>query len=109
MPDKLLKVILSKAGAKLSNLSQEVLTEMLKSFRKDTDFAGASYCEAEIKIKTPVTVVISKKDIFTRNYRQAEKCWSIYAENIKGIKFIDSKSHYFQSDDAEVLANQINI
>lgn len=109
VPDKLLKAILSKAGAKLSNLSQEILTEMLKSFRKDTDFAGASYCETEIKIKTPVTVVISKKDIFTRNYRQAEKCWSIYAENIKGIKFIDSKSHYFQSDDAEVLANQINI
>ena len=108
VPDKVLTTILSKAGAQLSNLPQEILTEMLKSFRKDTDFAGVSYCEAEAKIKAPVTVILSKKDIFTKNYRQTEKCWSLYAENIKGIRFIDSKSHYFQSDDAEALINQLD-
>lgn len=107
VPDSFLKQILSKAGAQLCGLSDEKLSELLRCFRKDTDFANVSYTEARGKIQTPVTVIISKKDIFTRNYRSAEKLWQKYFEKVKNVSFIDSPSHYFQSDNSDELTEII--
>ena len=102
-PDFVLKKVLDRSGAKLSALQKEQQKRILMRFRKDTDFANEVFFKHSRKLSTPLTVIISKKDIFTKNYAQAEKCWSIYAENLKKVKFIDSESHYFQSDNAEEL------
>lgn len=102
--DRLLRTILSRAGAKLDNLSDEKLVQLLGKFRKDTDFANISYFEFNGKIKTPVTVILSKKDIFTLNYRQAEKLWKMYVSNVTDVHYINSKSHYFQTNNSACLA-----
>ncbi len=107
VPDSVLKRILSNAGAKLGELSDEKASELLKRFRKNTDFANISFTETDSKTKVPVSVIISKKDRFTKNYEQAEKLWKNYAEEITGVHFIDSDSHYFQSDNSEELIELI--
>lgn len=103
VPDKVIKVILSKAGADFSGLSDGKLADLLKVFRKDTDFANMSFASLSGKIKTPMSVIMSKKDLFTMHYRQAEKIWGNYAEKVSEIRFIASQSHYFQKENSEEL------
>ncbi len=107
VPDRILRAVLIKAGAPLKALSDEKTAELLMQFRKDTDFAAESFSEISAGITVPVSLVISKRDIFTRNYSQAEKIWDGYAENVKNIHFIDSASHYFQSESSDMLAKII--
>ena len=101
--DGMLKAILIKAGAPLNNLSENEVADMLKRFRKDTDFANASFAQLKGKIKTPVSVIISKRDLFTVNYMQAERLWKRYAENPSAIYFMNSKNHYFQNSSTEKI------
>ncbi len=107
IPDKVLKAVLVKAGAPLNAISDEKAFEMLKNFRADTDFAVQAFAEDHNKIKVPVSVVISKRDMFTSNYKQAEKMWKKYAETVKNIYFIDSPTHYFQADNSDELVRLI--
>lgn len=101
VPDRVIKAVLSKAGADFGRFSDDKVSAMLKDFRKDTDFANLSFAGLTQKIKTPMSVIVSKKDIFTKNYRQAEKSWNRYAENVTEISFVDSESHYFQSEKSD--------
>lgn len=103
VPDKILKSVLSKAGAKLENISNEDLKDLFIRFRKDTDFANIGYCELQGKIEIPTSLIISQKDLFTNNYRKSEKLWKRYVVSVNSIYFIDSKSHYFQSDNVEAF------
>ncbi|MBQ2758664.1 MAG: amino acid adenylation domain-containing protein [Clostridia bacterium] len=108
VPDFVLKGILCSAGAKLDRLSSDNLQSVLQSFRKDTDFANIAFADFNGRIKTPVSVIVSKNDIFTKNYRNAKQIWEKYAENVNGVYFIDSDSHYFQSDNSIQLVQIIN-
>ncbi|MBQ6601369.1 MAG: hypothetical protein IIX36_06965, partial [Clostridia bacterium] len=103
VPDFVIKNAFLKAGAGLDGISVKKQKEIISRFRKDTDYAYRAFFEAKAKFQTPVTVIISKKDIFTYNYRQAEAQWKKYAENLNGIKFINAKGHYFQTDNAQRL------
>ena len=103
VPDKILKTVLSKAGAKLDNISDAALKDLFIRFRKDTDFANLSYCEFQRTIEIPTSLIISKKDLFTKNYPKSEKLWKRYVVSVNSIYFIDSKSHYFQSDNVEAF------
>ena len=105
--DGILKTILVKAGADISGLSDEKTSEMLMHFRKDTDFANVSFAESKVKIKTPVSVIVSKNDMFTKNYRQARRLWEKYADNVAEVCYIESNSHYFQSERSKALADII--
>lgn len=107
VPDRILEAILSNAGAHIKDLSKAKRRDLLTRFREDTDFANIVYADFEGKIKTPVSVIISKDDIFTKNYRQAEKLWLKYVQNLKGVSFISSESHYFQRDDSDSLSDII--
>ncbi len=101
--DSMLKVILMKAGAPLNNLPENEIADMLKRFREDTDFANASFSQLKGKINVPVSVIISKQDLFTKNYMQTAKLWKHYAENQTAIYFTDSKNHYFQNSSSEKI------
>ncbi len=103
VPNKVLKSVLSRAGAQFNSISDEDLSVLLKVFRKDTDFANISYFDFKSKINIPTSLVINKKDMFTPNYNQAEKIWKKYVTVIDGVYFIESDSHYFQRDNAEKL------
>ena len=107
VPDIALKHTLSKAGADFNDISRERMKALLKAFRKDTDFANIGYYDFRKKLTTPVTVIISKSDIFTMNYTDAKKLWLKYAENVIDIHFIDSDSHYFQKDNPADLVKII--
>ena len=108
-PDFVIKHLLDKSGARLGEISKEMQKQILMRFRTDTDYSTRVFSDFNRRIKTPVTVIISRDDYFTRNSDDAEKCWNIYAENVKEIKFIESRSHYFQSDNAEELVKLIDI
>ncbi len=107
VPDFVLKKILLSAGASIDLLSADKQTAMLKSFRKDTDFANIAFAEFDGRIKTPVSVIISKTDIFTKNYKKAKQLWENYAEKINGVYFFLSDSHYFQSENSSRLVQII--
>jgi len=101
--DSMLKAILMKAGAPLELLSENEITDILRRFREDTDFANISFAGIRGEISTPVSVLISKRDLFTKNHRQTERLWNRYAKKLAGIHFIDSKDHYFQSSSPEKI------
>ncbi|MBO5395444.1 MAG: amino acid adenylation domain-containing protein [Clostridia bacterium] len=101
--DSMLKAILMKAGAPLELLSENEITDILRRFREDTDFANLSFAGIRGKISTPVSVLISKRDLFTKNHLQTERLWNRYAKKLAGIHFIDSKDHYFQSSSPEKI------
>ncbi len=105
--DRILAAILTKAGADIKNLPSDKLCEMLDRFRKDTDFANISFSDFSGKVNTPVCVIISKKDMFTKNYKNAEKLWKKYASNVVNVEFIGSNSHYFQSENSDILVDII--
>ncbi|MBQ3135945.1 MAG: amino acid adenylation domain-containing protein [Clostridia bacterium] len=104
VPDFVMKNILLKTGADFRTLSSEKLRLIFEKFRKDTDYANNAYFTLPQKIKAPVSVIISKSDMFTKNYAQAERLWEKHAETVEGIYFIDSLSHYFQKENSETLA-----
>ncbi len=103
VPDIVLKHILLKAGADFRGLSRRKISNLLRNFRKDTDFAKIGFYELREKLNTPVSVVITKTDMFTKNYEQADKLWIKYFKSVSSVHFIDSESHYFQKDNAEKL------
>lgn len=103
VPDFVLKRILNSANAKLDGVPTEKQKEILKSFRYDTDTSNKMLYESAYRIKVPLTVILSSRDIFTRYYTDVRKDWSVYAENVEKIHVIDSDSHYFQTDNAHNL------
>ncbi len=107
VPDSAICAILKKAGADLGKLQSDRAGKLIDAFRNDTDFANTAFAEFECRINTPLSVIISKKDIFTTNYRNTEKCWLKYFTQVKSVSFIESESHYFQSDNAQTLTEII--
>ena len=107
VPDFMLRSTLEKAGADFRSLSDKKLKETLKNFRLDTDFATISYGKTSDKLRVPVSVIISKDDMFTKNYTEARKLWNNYFETVDKIHFIDTQSHYFQSVCSEKVAKII--
>ena len=104
VPERIIKAVLSKAGARFTELSNDGISSRLKRFREDTDFASLKFSTPSGAVKVPVTLIMSKTDMFTKNYRKAESIWKRYAENVTGIRFIDTDSHYFQANNSEETA-----
>ncbi len=98
---------LKSAGASFDGMTEEQADNMLSDFRKDTDFLTEYYYTCDKKIKAPVSLVMSKTDIFTENYKDAERLWSRYCENLCGVNFIETNSHYFQKDNSKDLIDII--
>ncbi len=108
VPDFILKRILISAGASLKEMDKHHVTDMLKRFRKDTDFSAAYfYNKSTTKVACPLSLVMSKHDVFTKEYEKAEELWAPYVENVSNIHFIDTCSHYFQASNSHELVNII--
>lgn len=103
-PDKILKCLLTNAGAPLKNLSDNELSATLQKFRNDTDFSTQYFLTASLKITCPISLVINKKDIFTTQHKKSDELWKNYALNFHRTYYINPTSHYFQSDNSDVLA-----
>ncbi len=101
--DKQIKKQLVSAGAPLENFSDEQSFSMIDNFRKDTDFMTWYYYNNHKKVNAQTDAIISKNDVFTKNYKDAEELWSLSADNFNKVHFIETESHYFQSDNSDVL------
>ena len=107
VPDKQIKKRLISAGAPLERFSDSQNYDMIDNFRKDTDFMTWYHYSKPNKIKTKTDAIISKTDSFTKNYKNAEKLWKRNADNFNNLHFIETNSHYFQSDNSEMLVDMI--
>ncbi len=103
-PKKIIQRILIKAGAPIDNLSAENKLNMIENFCKDTDFMTEYFHKSATPINAKTSIVISKTDMFTKNYNDAERLWKVISKNFDVIHYIDATSHYFQTDESEKLA-----
>lgn len=108
VPDRVLTAILKKAGSGINELPKGARQKLLADFRKNTDFSVDYYKSERYYLSIPVYSVISKKDLFTPNWKAAENNWRLYTNAPVIVEYIDSDSHYFQSDKAEETAELIN-
>ena len=106
VPDFLIKTILTKSGAQLSVLSDIEIKEFLKNFKKDTDAANL-FLSQNVNLKTPMSAIINKNDIFTKAHKQAAARWKKYFKNVVSVHYIESATHYFQSENSLTLAEII--
>ena len=107
VPDKKIKRKLLSAGAPLEKFNDQQNYNMIGRFRKDTDFMVWYHYYNAKKISVQTDVVISKTDIFTRNYKEAESLWRLSAPRFNKVHYITTDSHYFQSDNSESLVKII--
>ncbi|MBQ4644214.1 MAG: amino acid adenylation domain-containing protein [Clostridia bacterium] len=105
VPDKYIKKRLVSAGAPLERFSDSQNESVIDNFRKDTDFMTWYHYSKPNKIKVQTDVIISKTDSFTKNYKNAEKLWKLNADNFNNVHFIETNSHYFQSDNSDILVD----
>ena len=106
-PDFMLRSILTKAGAPFDKLYKDEVKVILKNFRCDTDFSAQYFYQKPNKICCPLSLVVSKRDFFTTNYKDAKPLWKNYCKNFKNLLFINSSTHYFQADNSDDLINNI--
>lgn len=107
VPKKIIQKILTDAGAPIKTLSSENKFNLIADFRKDTDFMTEYFYKNANPINVKTSVVISKTDLFTKNHNNAEQLWKKYATNLNKVCYIESDSHYFQSDNSNTLAKII--
>ena len=98
---------LIKAGAPIEKFSAESNYNMVEKFRKDTDFMTEYFYKRATPINAKTSVIISKTDIFTQNYAVAETMWRTFANNFDKLHYIDTNSHYFQTEKSEEVAQII--
>ena len=106
--DRRTQKILTSAGAPIDKFSNQQNSNMIITFRKDTDFMTEYFYKNVKPIKATTSVIISKTDLFTRNYKKSESLWRKYSNNFNKIYFIESDSHYFQTSESKTLAEKLN-
>lgn len=107
VPDRVLLRILKAAGAPAALLQSEHAADIAKRFRRDTDFAFGFYSASPERCSCPTTLILGRKDIFTRFFPDPKKYWSNHVEKIHEIHPIATSSHYFQSEQCDTLARVI--
>ncbi|MBR5191242.1 MAG: hypothetical protein IKW34_04350, partial [Clostridia bacterium] len=112
VPKQFIQSKLLKAGAPIEKFSAKHKFDMVEKFRKDTDFMAEYFYRTIEKINAPTSVIISKTDIFTKNYEQTETLWKTRALNYKKTYYIDADTHYFQTEKSDevsdIILNEIN-
>ena len=98
---------LIKAGAPIDKLSAESKYSMVEKFRKDTDFLAEYFYKNVKPINAKTSVIISKTDIFTKNYMDVERLWKIRSNNFNKVHYIETNSHYFQTEKSDEVAQII--
>lgn len=105
VPDIALLKVLTHVGSSIKSLPEETRNKLLDAFRKDVQCSFETIKNEPMILNTQVCSIISKKDIFTRKYRKALKYWEEYLSAPVELSYIKSKSHYFQTDQANVIVD----
>ena len=107
VPDWILKKILIKAGATAKALNSDNISYILKEFREDTDFAIQVFADKQTRINCEISIITGRYDLFTKFSRHPERQWKEYAANITRIDCINTSTHYFQTENSDLLAQFI--
>ena len=94
---------LRKAGLKTDDIPEETLHAILKRFRDQTTLYNAYFSEKTQKTNVLTTVIISRNDPFTVDFKSAAKRWGDAVTEIKRVILLDVPSHYFQQTESELL------
>ncbi|MBO5943912.1 MAG: AMP-binding protein, partial [Clostridia bacterium] len=112
IPKQLIQSKLIKAGAPIDKLSAESKYSMVENFRKDTNFMTEYFYKFAKPISAKTSIIISKTDIFTKNYKDAKRLWNVHSKNFDKVHYIDSNSHYFQTEQSDevacIITNTVN-
>lgn len=107
VPDCSLLQLLKKAGAREGMFSGQETAERLKHFRQDTDFAAEYFARKPRKIHCSTTVLLGDGDEFTKYLVHPERQWRKYVFNLESVCVINTQSHYFHSEENELVAKLI--
>lgn len=101
VPDSLLKLILTKAGAPKQMLGHP---QLRSRFRADTDFAALFFSKQHGSIHCPMSIIVGQRDLFTRFCRCPEKQWALAGLPVRKVHRIPASTHYFHSAHSRMLA-----
>lgn len=107
VPDWLLKKILLSAGAPTEFLNGRHTAAILKQFRRDTDFAIQVFSVCHKKIDCAISIIVGKNDFLTMSVQTPTRLWKKYAKNILRVTHINTSTHYFQSENSDLIAQLI--
>ncbi len=98
------KTALKKAGAPFTSLAKEQTNAVYVRFLEDTDLFFETFGTWQKKLCCPVSLLMSKKDPFTGDYKTAKQIWERYVASVCDVYYINTPSHYFQSHDSDETA-----
>ena len=103
LSDRAILRVLARAGLPVHEMEPAQKESVLRRFRRNTDEYFSYFAEKTEKTPCNLTVIVSKDDLFTKNFRYAYKLWSRYVTFVRGEIIAGGKTHYFQSENSEFL------
>lgn len=97
--------VLHRAG--MPGLPSEQEKAMIGHFRSDTEEYFSYFKHKADNTQIDVSLVLSRKDIFTPNYLQAKELWERYVAEVDQVYYLECATHYFQSAHASELAEHL--
>ena len=105
MNDDTLLSVLHRAGMPL--LPQEQTAILIRSFRRDTEEYFSYFQSKTKRTNATVSLILSRKDLFTQSHSNAMKIWKRYVAEVRQIVYLDCASHYFQTSQVAELADYL--
>lgn len=100
LSDKMILNILESSGLYMGDATEEDISNMIEASRVNAEEYHAYFGQKTEPADVELTVILSKSDTFTRNYRDAERNWGYYVTEVKKPVYLNSRSHYFQNTNA---------
>ncbi|MBQ3086924.1 MAG: amino acid adenylation domain-containing protein [Clostridia bacterium] len=98
------KAMLKKAGAPFVALEKEQVGDVYARYLLDTDLYFDTFAMQCNKLHCPVSLLMSKEDVFTKKYDSATMIWERYFSKVHSVRYIAADTHYFQSENSEETA-----
>ena len=81
--------------------------KLLEKFRYNMDKYFDFWSKKNDKSKCDLVVFVTKDDIFTPNYKKADKIWGEYVDKVEETVVIDGNNHYFLVESSDLIADVI--
>ena len=94
---------LKKAGFTTEGIADARMHNIVTRFRQQTSLYGKYFAKRTKKTNVKTTVVISRKDPFTKKIGAAEDRWKKIVTVVQRVILIDAPSHYFHNTERELL------
>ena len=107
VPNFVLKKLLIIGGMPNEIPDMKTNKKIMKVFRRDASRNFKTLKSLNDIINCDTVLFFSKKDIFTVNYKHADKYWKSYVTKIVKIEMIESETHYFLTEKCDELAEKI--